>query len=98
MSDVTPIPKPAKRTKDKDFSKKVLAVSPRCVVCGMPATQAHHLKKRSHGGDDLVANGVGLDTLHHKMVEENQIRLTVNDLRPDNVEYLETQGLRWKFE
>lgn len=77
---------PAQR--DPAFRSMVLlAYEYRCAVCGFKAAmenrlfgvEAAHVKWHSHNGPSMLANGIGLCTLHHKAFDLGVIGLTDDD-------------------
>lgn len=62
MTDVRPDWKPEKRQKatPKQWAILRFNLNRHCLICGDPSRSAHHLIKRSQGGDDRAENLVGL--------------------------------------
>ena len=60
--DVTPDWKPAPRKKatTKQWGIMRHRLNRHCAVCGDPAQSAHHIVRKSQGGDDLPENLIGL--------------------------------------
>lgn len=67
----------------------------RCVMCGEPAVDAHHIIDRSlwEDGGYYLNNGVALCAEHHLMAETTE--LTGEDLRAAADEPLSGQDIRW---
>lgn len=59
---VRPDWKPERRQKAtrRQWERLREGVNVRCAVCGDPSQSAHHVVRRSQGGDDVLANLVGL--------------------------------------
>lgn len=60
MPDVTPDSRPAARIKDPDALRRARLRFRSCAACGAPAGGVHHLIPRGEGGDDVIANLLGL--------------------------------------
>jgi hypothetical protein len=107
-----PDPKRGKRKRDSRISRDTIAREPWCVICEDARSQsAHHIVKRSQGGDDVLANtvgvcGDGVRGCHGRLEarEVNALRALGFYLlteRPDFLDYLEdfcgdgTRALAW---
>jgi hypothetical protein len=67
-------PKPLKRVTDPTVFETFHSREPSCVCCGWRFADAHHILKRSQGGDDVLSNLIGLCTLCHRALHD---RVTV---------------------
>ena len=66
-------PKPPRRIVDPDTLRKFVQLGQRCLVCGQKnAVDAHHVLRRSKGGDDLFENLVPLCRRCHGAYHGNQ--------------------------
>jgi len=88
---VEPCWKPLKRIKrPTDFSREVLERDKLCRLCRCArATEAHHLVRRSQGGDDVLENGIGLCTQCHQAYHAGNLKIERRMLRLENIEYIE---------
>lgn len=103
--NVTPDWKPVKRQKasTKLWTEMRRGLDERCQVCGDPAQSAHHIVRKSQGGDDVPANlaslcGHGTRGCHGLV--ERRHRPTLSTLRyalsDDQLAYvLQKKGQAW---
>jgi 5-methylcytosine-specific restriction endonuclease McrA len=59
--------------------REVVMEQARCVVCGLRATEMHHVRYRSRGGADTVDNVAALCGHHHRAVHAKWLRLVKTD-------------------
>ena len=84
--DVTPYWKPEKRKKAGRTQWDVLRfkLNRHCAVCGDPSQSAHHIVRKSQGGDDVPENLIGLcghGTRRCHGLVESRHRPTLSTLR-----------------
>jgi predicted restriction endonuclease len=63
------------RARQRARVREVVMEQARCVVCGLRATDMHHVKYRSRGGGDTVDNCAPLCGPHHRAVHAKWLRL-----------------------
>ena len=67
----------AHRLSDREFSRLVLARDVWCQVqdlgheCGGRSVHAHHVQRRSQGGENTVDNGLGCCAAGHQAIHDN---------------------------
>ena len=74
-----------RRKRDRDFRANILkAYEDRCAICGFDvklgtapiALEAAHIRWHTHRGPDVVANGLALCSLHHKLFDRGAFTLS----------------------
>jgi 5-methylcytosine-specific restriction endonuclease McrA len=65
--------KPPRRIVDPGAYRQFHRLELRCLVCGTPKAQAHHVLSRGRGGDDLMDNFVPLCVRCHNKVHGEDI-------------------------
>ena len=77
-------PKPEKRIRDPEASRRKLLEDPHCRICGRAASDGHHIVLRSKSGDDVPENVLPLCHQHHMEYHagvEPRLKLTLEEFQ-----------------